>query len=211
MGGKNPGNAPFGLGKTLFGGTTPPSSADYGTSVDLEGMPYAFENRAVSDPITGRPGVIECILVRNVSTVVLLPGRLVTWKSGQRGRQVDGYSILDAGEVAGMVDDKIHATNGVPVGDLFWLMLKGQVVGKTDLLGDIGTNFSAGSYLVAQTAAASTGTTAGRLQLTTITAASTHLATLIQDNIKNSVGRAVSANTTGQTDRSVLIDLDIRV
>lgn len=205
------GLASFPLGQTYFNGTTPATSTDYGTTQSLEGTERTFENRNVTDPITVRTGGnIECVLVRNVATIALLPSQAVTWKSGQEGKQVDGLVKLDAAEIAGIVDDRLPAA-GVPVGDLFWLMRKGQVLALTSREADAQSSIAARAFLVARTAAASTSTTAGRLQLSLVSrATSANLGSVYEDNIRNSVGRAVSARASTQTSTTMLIDLDLK-
>lgn len=200
----------FGIETTMFAGLTPPTTP--GQEEAMEGMVKQFENRSPTDRTVMRTGAghkpLTCVLVRNVSTAVLLPGQVCSWKSGYRGLRVDGATVTDLAEPAGLVPDYLP-TSGVPVNDLFWLVVKGRMLANTDVVGDIGTNFSAGSLLVAQTAAASTGTTAGRVQLHTITANTDHAGADILNTVINRVGRAITANLTTQTARQVLIDVDI--
>lgn len=145
---------------------------------------------------------VVTIIVRNVSGITLAPKQMVTWKTGYRGRRVDGYARLTAAEVAGVVDDKFSA-NGVPDGELFHLVVKGPCLVKTSLAGDATNVIADGGKLVAETAAASTGTTAGRLAPQDLTGATA----LLADQVQNCIGAAMSANTTAQTDRDLLVDL----
>lgn len=71
---------------------------------------------------------VRCILVRNVSGIRLLPGRVVKWKRGMYGRHVDGY--LNSGSDTS--DSAIAGVSycqkaGAPNGRLFWCAVSGSV------------------------------------------------------------------------------------
>lgn len=188
-------------GKTRFSGT--PDTIT-GQSIAIEGTEVSFRDDYTSgnDPRRIRSGrSITCRLVRNVSTVALLPGRLVVWKAGFRGLRVDGYSSTTGQEVAGVVDDQLP-TAGVAVNDLFWLMRAGPALVKTGLAGDSTNAHTEGDFIVALTAAASTSTTAGRPTVQSIASTAT-TASLIT----NVIGRVMSARTAANTNTNTLIDL----
>jgi hypothetical protein len=190
-------------GYTYHGGT--PANID--SSKAIEGHPMAFADDYPDGPgvrIKRSDDVVEAILVRNVSGGTLLGGRQVRWKTGQRRRQVDGYTNATAGEVAGVVDDQLPST-GVANNDLFWLIVKGHVLLKTPLAGDAGNVFNEGDVLVALTAVTSGATTAGRPAVLA-TAATTNTAAAIV----NRFARVVSAMTTAQTNANMLAYLDVR-
>lgn len=146
--------------------TTP----NYGTSVDLEGMITKFP--ATNPTSSGKVSrfaagsrEVECILVRNVSGIHLMPGLAVVWKTGKEGRRVDGYTSLTSQPVAGFVDDHLPIS-GVRNGDLFWLIVKGPVLTRMAVTpataGTIWLAGSTGDVLAALTAnAASTAKTTG--------------------------------------------------
>jgi hypothetical protein len=209
MAGMASGLAPFPLGQTYYNGATPPTTYT-DTTVSLEGMVRTFENRSPGAPITIRHGgQIECVLVRNTSGVALLPSQAVIWQSGYSGQRVDGLVCTTAGEVAGIVDDSLPAT-GVPDDDLFWLMRRGKVLALTSREADASSTIATRANLVARTAATSQCTTAGRLQITQIVqATSTAIGSVIEDNITNRVGKAVSARASTQTSTTILIDLNL--
>lgn len=190
-------------GRTYYDGNTI-DSADYG-GVGLEGSIRVFRDFDPTDRLKLRSARdITCILVRNVSGIALLPGRIVRWKAAFRGKRVDGYTTTTAAEAAGVVDEWLP-TAGVPDGDLFWLVVDGPSLVRSDLTGDAGTAFSEGAILIAVTAATSQATSAGRMTEADFTTAAT--GATLGDQIVNRIGRAMSANTTSQTNRQVLVDV----
>jgi len=154
---------------------------------------------------------VTCVLVRNMSGGALLPGYVVTWKSGYRGLQVDGYARTTGQAAAGVVDEFLPAA-GVPDKDLFWLVVKGPVLMKTALEGNANNVISLDDRLYALTAVTSGATTAGRVATWALTATSTGTTdgTLTQ-NILNAFGRALSAKTTANTNADILVDCDFRL
>ncbi len=148
---------------------------------------------------------VTLMLCRNEGAAALLPKRVVTWKSGDYGKVVDGYARLPAVAIAGVVDEFLPST-GVAVNGIFWLVIEGQTLCKTDLAGDVGTNIAAGDILVSATGATSGATTAGRAKVADFSGTSQQadFTTPVQ-NFFNSFARALSANTTAQTDRDLLV------
>jgi hypothetical protein len=166
-------------GYTFYGDKTPPTT--YGQSVSVEGTFKTFNNETVSTSggvTTLRDNQkIECILVRNASTISLLPGRVVTWQANYHRRRVDGYARLDfTGAIAGVVDDQLPAA-GAQAGDLFWVMVKGPALVKTSLGADV-QSFAATSNVTNAVSA-----------------------------IFNRIGLALSAKTTSNTNANVSVDL----
>ena len=127
---------PFARGQTFYNGNTI-DSGDYG-GVPYEGRTFIWEtDSSISTTVLNAEtqrrtsNRARTIIVRNVSTVALAPGRIVTWQTGQWGKRVDGYSAVPPGAgttistsaIAGVVDDRINGT--VAVGDLFHLVVAG--------------------------------------------------------------------------------------
>ena len=206
----------FPRGKTYFNATSTVATANRsGHSEDLLGLVRPFEDLtpgALPVPAVRRSmGHVLCMLVRNTSTVALLPGRLVSWKSGYRGKEVDGYTRTTGCEAAGVVDEFLPAS-GVQIGDVFWLVIKGHVLCKTGY-NSVAANISAGDMLIAVTAANSTGTSQtedGRITSRTdslFTATETTDGTL-GNVMRNRIGVAASGKTTSQTDADILVELD---
>ena len=185
-------------GKTYHGGT--PTSV--GRSIELEGTEVKFRDdvKSGSGPTSLRSGrFTTCRLVRNVSGFALAPKRVVSWATGYRGTRVNGYVAVTAGEVAGVVDDRLHAA-GAADDDLFYIMVKGPGLVVNDLASGASTVIVEGNLLVSLTAAATNAVTAGRV-------AAGNAATL--SHIQNSIGKAISAAATANTGASILIDIDL--
>ena len=183
-------------GKTLLG-----SGAALTDRPDAEGITATFDDVDYDNPPKMRSlNKNTCILVRNASGISLLPGRMVRWKAAQRGKQVDGYTAATAAEAAGIVDEWLP-TAGAADKDIFWILTDGVSRVLSDLVGDTDTNFSENDLLVAITAATSQATSAGRMKQADFTGATS----LLADQIINAIGRAMSANTTSQTNRQVLM------
>lgn len=166
---------PFSLGQTLG-----VSSASDGT-----GWVGAVKTFPDVNPRTGRVRsnrLKRCIAVRNVSTVAILPKKLVTFKNGSVS-EVDGFNRLTDGVPAGVSDEYLPST-GAAVNDVFWI----TVDGPTEVSLGVANEAALGTTIVGLTAAASTDSaTAGRAQ----TSANTLL-------IPGYVGVALSAGTTAQ-------------
>jgi hypothetical protein len=158
-----------------------------------------------------RSGMLITIrLVKNSSGVAILPKRLVqsVTASGAYGQEVLAFTRLSAQDWLGVSDEFLPAA-GAPDGSYFYIVVKGPTVVLTP---DDGAAFNgditAGAVLVAATAAASTGLTAGRVAVQNITGSST--GTDYTDPINNSVnvvGRAISAATTDNTRTEILADV----
>ncbi len=143
-------------------------------------------------------------IVKNSATVVLRAKALCAYKTGTVQTEVDGFTRTAAAQVAGAVDELIPS-GGVPVGHYFLLAVKGPSLVTTSLAADATNVFSEGTYVVAATAAASTGTTGGRAGAIDLTGATQNLG----NQILNRIGVAMSARTTANTGSDLLVDLDI--
>lgn len=200
--------APFELG-TIFTSSTP---ATPGSAEGLLGREHQFPNKSPSSggygPKTRRnERSISAIAVRNTSGIALTPGRVVRFKAGKEGREVDGYTTTTAAKGDGIVDP--YLTGTVPDDGIFWLIVEGPVLMKTSLAGDAENVISVGSVLYALTAATSQATTAGR----PVAWGGTFTATQTTDGtaaniIMNRFGRALSAKTTANTNADVLVDVN---
>jgi hypothetical protein len=193
-------------GRTWYNGDT--IDANNLGGVLFEGTVAVFPNRSAKTGVAPwsrrAPDEVVAVLVRNVSGVNLLPGMMVTWAAGYFKKRVDGYSRTTAVWVAGVVDEHLPAA-GVPTNDLFWLVVKGPTLVKTSAAADAEDVIAEFGRLVALTAAASThSTTAGRVIAQTDAGTDTTL-----DQIQNVVGIALSANTTAQTNRSLLAEVNL--
>lgn len=177
--------------------STPLSTKDYG---------YPVFSLDYSSSGLRSPNIVEGILVKNASGVALLPKYLVSWTTTKIGYEVDGYARTTAAPVAGVVDELVVST-GVPNGDIFFLVTKGPCLAYSSAAGNAENVITAGDWLHALTAAASThSTTAGRAYSfgSTFTATQTTDGTATNIGL-NRIGRAMSAKTTAQTNGDVLM------
>lgn len=172
---------------------------------DIEGTIQEFDDidpTVVNGAKTHRSNRnVVCVCVRNVAAAALLPKRVVRWKSGSRGRQVDGYCAVGAEECAGVVDEFLPSS-GCPVNDLFWVTVKGPTLMLTDLAGGANNLIPTDTVLVALTAATTGATTAGRIAPQDLTGATA----VLGGQIQNAFGRAMSAKTTANTNADILVD-----
>jgi hypothetical protein len=179
----------------------------------LLGREYVIEDvdwNAAGGTKPSRSGkFVRVRLVKNGSAVALLPSRLVRFSvtAGENGHVVTGYGSVTH-ERAYPVDEFIPAA-GAPAGSYFYIVVSGPAMVTTALAGaDFNGDIAVGDALNAGTAAASTGTTAGRVQKQNITASSqTTDYSAIINAAQNLVGRALSAATTGQTSTNILCEV----
>lgn len=192
----------FQRGKTFYGPSATIDSNNLG-GADLLGNEKWFTDTINSgSPTTRSKRRVLCRLVRNSSGITLAGKRLVKFKAGTNGTEVDGYTRIQ-GEGAYACSDEYLTSAGVRDGDVFWVVIKGPAVVTTSVAGDAGNVITNTSRVIAATAAASTGTTAGRVEVIT-QVASTQLGTVgIQ-----SLGVAQSAKTTANTGADLLVDVD---
>ena len=205
------GSTPFGLGQTYYSGRTVDTS-NYG-GINLEGQVCTFTNVTVPSGSTTlrtplNDGPIQARLVRNVSGIALLPGRLVIYKALFQDRRVDGYSSTTAQRVAGVVDPWLPST-GVPANDLFWIIISGTVPVRRSLSNSAADD-AEGDTLYAITAATSQATTAGRFTrwVGTFSAAETTDGTAFAIQ-RNAIGLAMSACTTAGTNANMNVRIRI--
>ena len=186
-----------GTGRTLGTSGTAPAGAQ-------KDFAYYTTPTTPGAIMPAQQAMTTCILVRNRSGIALLPKRIVKWKSGSEGKEVDGYCAVDFECVAGVVDEHLPAA-GVPANDLFWIAVKGPSLVLTDLANSAANVHAVGRPFTALTAATSQATTAGRAQAFAVTTTVTSVMSIAF----NKIGRAMSAKTTNQTNADLLVNLDI--
>jgi len=122
-------------GQTVFGtqlslptspNTVPSGSSDQfadieGTRAKFIALELTFSGN-IRRKISGEEQL--AVLVRNSSGGALLPGELVNWSSGYRGRRVGAKTTAAGITNAGIVDPYLPSA-GVADGDLFWLFRGG--------------------------------------------------------------------------------------
>lgn len=199
-------------GKTYLSGPNRTADTTSTSTKSIEGLVKTFADLdySVNPAVPRSQNQVVCILVRNSSGVALLPKRAVTWKVGQRGKQVDGYAeFCPDRAIAGIVDEWLPAA-GVANNDYFWLTVKGPTFGLTAIEGD-GTNvIEVDDWLVNSTGANSTATTvSGRVIPAVSVAGMTTNITFGQSLNLYKFARAMSAKTTANTNANVLINVDL--
>jgi hypothetical protein len=129
------------------------------------------------------------------------------------GSEVDGYTTGDGVAPAqdrGYPVDEFLPAAGVPNNDLFYIVVEGPAKCKTPL-NPFNANINIGDKVVAaSTAAATTGSTAGRVEAVSYINNTAPTATTQRQNVRqevNFIGYAMSAATTGQTDTDILVDV----
>ncbi len=193
---------PFGLGQTWFSlgaGESIKNDSYHGIQSNaLYGDNFTGVVKEFTDvnPVTGQVRTNRrkvCVAVKNSATIALAPKRVVRFSltAGKLFSEVDGYSAVLNEERIGVVDEWLPAA-GVTVGDIFWVTVDGPTEVSHALSG---TNIAAGDRLAAITAAASTGTTAGRVTPSALAGATTGG----NDNGIGVIGYALSAATSGNT------------
>lgn len=197
-------NPPFPRGQTFYNGGTIDSNNLGGAN--LEGTVWEFEDIDYSTaPFKQRSGrLVKCMIVRNVAAAALLPKRLVSFKQSAGSPfvgQVDGYTTTTAAE--GYPVDEFLPAAGVPVNDLFYIVIDGPAKVLTDLAGGANNVVNVAGAVVALTAATSGATTAGRVAPQDLTGATA----LLANQVQNRVGRAMSAVTTSNTNNDLLVDV----
>lgn len=184
---------PFSRGETFYNGGTI-DSADLG-GINLEGKEWVFK-----DDIRNTGFDVRVRVVRNMAAAALLPKRLVTFKNdAYYGRRVDGYATLTS--VNAYPVDELLPAAGVPIYDLFYIVVGGPALVKTDIASSANNLINIGDTLVSLTAATSGATTSGRVAPQDLTGATAPLGKQVQ----NRLGVAMSAQTTGNTDNDVLL------
>jgi hypothetical protein len=203
-------NPPFSRGETFFNGGTVDTTDKSG--LEFEGKTWIFEDLQYNTPnlVGAKPARsnrdVKCMIVRNVSGVALLPGQLVNLQTGGTdGRyflgRVDGLAYVTA-QRAYPVDEWLPAA-GCPNHDLCWIVVAGPASVLTALDGGSDNVFSVGSLVVALTAVTSQATTAGRVAPQDLTGATS----LLGKQIQNAIGTALSAATTANTNKQLLIEV----
>ncbi len=184
-------NMPFARGSTY--GVT-----DVTLATHLEGREYIHEDKTYGTALD-----VRVRICRNNSGATLLPKYVAAFNvtAGKGNYDVKGYGAVTA-ERAHVIDEFIPAGVGVANGDLFYVVIEGPTLAKTDLAAGANNVISVGDKLHALTAITTGATTAGRVYTALFTGATA----VLQGQIQNVVGTALSAKTTAQTNGDVLIN-----
>jgi hypothetical protein len=168
---------------------------DETAAVHLEGREFIHQDQTYGTGMN-----VKVRIVRNRSGATLTGRRAVSYNTvaGKVDVEVSGYATV-AGARAHVVDDML--TGSVADKNLFYVVVEGPCLAKTDLAGGVNNLVVQGDYLHTITAATTGATTAGRLGPASF--AGTTAAFVAQ--IANVVGRAISAKTTANTNADILI------
>lgn len=144
----------FPRGQTL-GITNRPYEGSVGDGSHMLGTHKLFLDVDPRNQPVASNETVECVAVKNTSGGALLPKTLVKFKAGAILTEVDG-SADDSSVRVGVVDEYLPAA-GVPVDEVFWVVVKGP----TTILKTTGAAISAGAKVSAATSAAAGKVLAG--------------------------------------------------
>lgn len=142
-------------------------------------------------------------LVKNDSGIAILPKYAVVLD--ETGTLIKGYGRI--GTNAGVTDriflvDEFIPTAGVANGNYCFIVVEGPATGITSKIAADENSIALGARLIAATAAASThSTTAGRL------GAGVGATSVLALEVLGSLGRALTAKTTANTDADILVQV----
>lgn len=206
--------APMPLGETLKG-----TDADSNliNSHYLGQVCFFPRKSAQTDKNRDSGAVIGAVLVRNTSTLTLLPkrlGRLDLTAGLAMNHNVDGYSTALARKNVVLIDPWLPST-GVAANDIFWGVFRGPALVLLPLLGsDHTADIAVNDDLVAATGTTSGATTSGRVthvRFTNATAGETGAAFNAYNMITAKIGRAMSARTSQETTAGADLLVDFKI
>ena len=186
---------PFGRGKTLYGGT--PTDTAYI-------HPCVGQEYRVRDVWFGTNRMITLRAVQNQSGAAVLAKRLARLSAD--GKALLGYTRLP--EEKGFPIDHLLPSGGCASYDVCFVVVDGPAMCLTSL-SNYGSDIAARDHLNSQTAVTSGATTAGRVDVRAVVAATTD-ATAGQRNVTEQDGvfaRAISAALTNATNSDILVDV----
>lgn len=195
---------PFELGETLDGtaedGTTLINDHWLGQVFEVPAQQLdSSQVRGGKKRLVGRS--LKVVALRNVSGTTLYGKRMAQlYDSAGYSliKEVDGYTIVTGTGNCVLIDPFLD-TVGVADDDIFWGVLEGPALVKTQALAGAGSNIAVGAKLIAGTGAATSGnSTAGGVATTT--------APLVTELIAT----ALSARTTANSMTDILAHFHIR-
>lgn len=138
---------------TVLGVTKPMYDANPGDGSHLLGVHKVFLDADPRNQPVNSNETVECVAVRNTSGGALLPKTLVKFKAGAVLTEIDG-SANDSSVRVGVVDEYLPAA-GVPVNEVFWVVVKGPTtILKTT---GVGNDIEAGEAVSATATAGKIG------------------------------------------------------
>ena len=206
---------PFGLGETLSGKDSDSNlinSEVLGKVFEFPANDLSVSSiRGTKSRRTGR--TVKAVALRNESGIKLYGKRLarLTRTAGYSiVESVDGYAAVLAEKLIVVIDEFL-ATDGVADDDIFWGIIEGPVIVLTPNLAGADFNgvFSVGDELVAATGTTTGTSLVGRISNVTLVGQTG--TTEAYNAARWTVGTAMSAATTGNTDSNMLINACIKL
>lgn len=172
----------------------------------VEFKTFSQDVRRRGSPTRPSQGIsIYAVLLRNTSGGVLLPKRmaLLSATAGYKPLQEAINYASSRGERNCVLVDPWLPSAGVAANDLFWGIVGGPAIVLTPIAGSaFAGDIAVGNHLVATTGTTTGATTSGRLGNVTIANATDAQGAY---DAMASVGRALSARTTGETNADLLV------
>lgn len=172
----------------------------------VEFKTFSQDVRRRGSPTRPSQGIsIYAVLLRNTSGGVLLPKRmaLLSATAGYKPLQEAINYASSRGERNCVLVDPWLPSAGVAANDLFWGIIGGPAIVLTPIAGSaFAGDIAVGNHLVATTGTTTGATTSGRLGNVTIANATDAQGAY---DAMSSVGRALSARTTGETNADLLV------
>jgi hypothetical protein len=204
---------PFDRGQTFYGPDGTIDTANY-QGANLLGMEKQFEDLDYSTQASlGVRNIrladrrVTCRLVRNTSGITILGKRLVTLNA--TGTEITGIATTSYAYC--VPTDEWLPSTGVRHGDICWVVVEGPAVCLTAFAADLGIATGAALHSLTSSAGSTSGAstaTNGRVTQHVVAAATTAgQFTDIIEHLKNYIGRAVTARTTGETNADILVDI----
>jgi hypothetical protein len=203
---------PFDRGQTYYGPdqTIDQNDLKGGQFLGMEKVfeDYDYSAQIASGVITRRSGrKVTCRLLRNTSGITILGKRLCIVDAAG----LNATGITTASYVRCAPLDEWLPSTGLRNGDIGWFVVDGPAMLLTSFGADL--TIAAGDALHSQTSSA--GSTSGASTATNgrptkhVVAAATTAGqfTDIIEHLKNYVGTAISARTTGETHADILVDI----
>lgn len=152
------------------------------------------------------------VLLRNTAGFALRPKRVARCYASAGSKLVtesDGYATTLAEGPCVFVDDLLPAA-GVADDDIFWGIIQGETLALAPLSGAAfnDTEIAVGDSIVTATGSTAGATTSGRIAGYALANATDAAGAYSQ--ARNSLGRALSARTSGETAADVLIYANIK-
>ena len=209
---------PMQLGETLRG--TDPANTSTLINGHWLGQEFIFPASAsVSGQLRGQKArktgrTIRARLVRNVAGVAVLGKRVVKFAEAagySDFETIDGYCAVKADAHLAFSDPNLPSA-GCADDDIMWVIIEGPTTVLSPFeAGGFDKAIAVGDPLVGATGSTTGTSGVGRVSVGGVLAGGSLAATEAFNHSRNSLGRALSARTTGETNADILVDACIRI